>query len=190
MTVQHVVRPKTANDDVLSPGQAAKVMQMSRQGITKAVAAGRIPGFQEPGRKGRWWVERRYVEAKAEGAAMGGEDLNEPVSVLSDRIDALEVLVAALADSVNEIVDASTGAGEIARVRADLQTRLNIANAVIVELNAAARPAQDAAAARQDAVSAMATAVGALQRLASGQASEIDLLRNAIAQASVPDSLA
>ena len=121
---------------------------------------------------------------------MGGGDVNASVSVLSSRIDALEVLVAGLADSVKKIIDASTGPGEITRVRADLQTRLDIANAVIVELNAAARPAQDAATARQDAVSAMATALGALQRLASGQASEIDLLRNAIAQASVPDSLA
>jgi hypothetical protein len=190
VTVQHVVRPKTANDDVLSPGQAAKVMPMSRQGITKAIAAGRIPGFQEPGRKGRWWAERRYVEAQAGSPAMGGDDATDSASVLSDRIDALEVLVAGLAESVKKIVDASAGAGEVERVRSDLQTRLNNANAVIVELNAAARPAQDAATARQDAVSAMATAIDALQRLASGQASEIDLLRNAIAQTSVPDSLA
>lgn len=192
MTFQHVVRRKTADDDVLSPGQAAEVMPMTRQGITKAIREGRIPGFQEPG-SNRWWAERFHVEARvvrgATGQTAGGVG-DDPVSLLTDRIRALEVQVEDLAETVQTAVRVSSHASGADCDRSELQARLNTANAVIVEMNAASRPAENAATARREAVTAMAMAIEHLQKLATEQASEIDLLRNAVAQMAIPDSLA
>jgi methyl-accepting chemotaxis protein len=108
------------------------------------------------------------------------------VQELSERVRSVELLVDRLVNSVDEVarqVSMSTDAAT------SLQHQLNNAKAVNAELNAASRAGDKASAARQGASAAMAEAINHLQTLASDQADEIDLLRNAITQTSVPDTL-